>query len=196
MSTSQVDICNNGLDIIREANISSLDGNSLQAKKCNQHYDRVRKTILTENIWNFSTKEVSLAKEDGFEGEGKYVCKFNLPSDCLRLINIGGYDAEDCPNTYNVKDTYILSVSTADTLKVVYIRDVTETHLMPIWFTNYFSSSLAVEINMPINSDGKRLEVAMIIARKNKMRAFKNNGISKPNSVLNPGHLIRKRFYY
>lgn len=195
---SPVSICNYSLDIIREANIVSLDGTDFVSKICKRHYDRVRVSLLTSNIWNFASKTVTLSTVNGYEGEDCYISKYNLPKECVRLIKIGGIDIPESGHdglTYKSTDDSILSKRNDSTLKVTYIKDVTEVHRMPIWYTNLLSALIAEEICLPISNDSSRYQIAVTKARQFRLNAYKSNGISKPHQNLNDGHIMWGRQY-
>ena len=61
--SSVVDICNEAMDLLGAATITSLDENSKEAKLCNRRFTTVRDQVLRSHPWNSAIRRATLAKD-------------------------------------------------------------------------------------------------------------------------------------
>lgn len=89
---TEVDICNLALSRLGDrATVSSIDPpeGSAQADHCARFYPMARDAVLSTFPWRFATVRTTLARLTSTpvgEADAHY---FQMPSDCLRLINVG-----------------------------------------------------------------------------------------------------------
>lgn len=98
MSVSVVDLCNQALDLIRTAPITSLDDNSETARRCKRHWPSVRDSELARYPWNGAVARASLAAEGSAPLYG-FAHQYPLPEGpepryCLRVLSVGDPDAD------------------------------------------------------------------------------------------------------
>ena len=60
---SVVDICNEAMDLLGAATITSLTENSKEARLCNRRFDTVRDTVLRSHNWNCAITRATLAQD-------------------------------------------------------------------------------------------------------------------------------------
>lgn len=89
----ETSICNQALDILKEAPISSLTDPRPIGKWCARNFDTTRDALLSMANWNFAMKRASLPVETAKPAFG-WGNAYTLPSDCLRLVALTyeGYD--------------------------------------------------------------------------------------------------------
>ena len=88
--TSVVEICNSALNILGANNITALVEDSKNARLCNQRYEPLRDAVFREHTWNCLIKRVQLA-QDTASPTHEYTYQYQLPSDCIRVLSLGGY---------------------------------------------------------------------------------------------------------
>ena len=57
---SVVEICNEAMDLLGAATITSLDENSKEARLCNRRFSTVRDAVLRSHPWNCLIKRITL----------------------------------------------------------------------------------------------------------------------------------------
>jgi hypothetical protein len=113
MATSNTDIQNRALTLLSADRIQTDNNTSEQARKMNAIYDSTRDAMLSEHNWNFAMKErqLSLLSDEPIKDDWDYV--YQLPSDCLRVLNIEGdyqfaiYSNKLYTNTDDVRILYV-----------------------------------------------------------------------------------------
>lgn len=139
MASSAVDICNSALVKVGAARIISLSDDSEGARLCNEQYEKIRDEMLRGHPWNFATARVELAAV-AEEPEFEYDFKFLLPADCLRVL---GTDL-DTSSDFKIEGRYILSYE--DTIKIKYIKKVTNVGEMDTTFAEALALNIAQDI--------------------------------------------------
>lgn len=139
---SEIDICNSALVRLGANTISSFSDNSREADICDQIYERVRNSVLTNHPWNFAIKRASLPKlsstpEWGFDNEHQ------LPADCLRVLN-----TNDPRRDFRIEGKKILS--NVDPFDIRYIFTETLTGNYSAQFREVLEKKLALELSFSI----------------------------------------------
>lgn len=86
MAITQISICNSALVKIGADIISSITQETKSARVLNAVYEQVLKEVLRARNWNFAIKRDSLTPT-ATTPEYEYDYEFNLPSDCLILLD-------------------------------------------------------------------------------------------------------------
>jgi hypothetical protein len=134
-----VDICNSALIKIGVEKISALSDNSRQAILCNEQYDKLRKALLREHPWNFAVKRAALT-DNGNTPAWDYEYEFDLPADCLRILNTQYADTD-----FQVEGGKILA--RADELNIRYISDEDDTTKFPPDFQELLALKIAIDLS-------------------------------------------------
>jgi hypothetical protein len=140
MATSPVEICNSALIKIGAQRITSFSDGSLQAKLCNEQYDKLRKETIRQHPWNFAIRRKSLA-ESAEEPEFEYGKAFVISSDVLRILDTNIPRGIDWVVEQNNLGQRVL-LSNVSSVKIRYIKDVTDTTI----FSSDFEEALALRI--------------------------------------------------
>lgn len=162
---SKVEIINLALTQIGSARIASITEDSEQAKKANAVYDLIRDEVMAAHPWNFAIERTSLAVLDSTP-EFDYDYQFLLPSDCLRVL---GTDA--AKDDYKVCGQNILYNS--DSIKIKYIKKITDTTKYSPGFNIALSARLAAELAYPI-ADSRTLSEEMFKLYIDKLKIAKS----------------------
>ena len=121
---SAVDICNIALDHLGEPPIGNIDAPTTNAEKiCARHYDRIRRGLLREYVWNFAKKQATITRYG--DGPADWADAYALPNDFLRFISIGGTGDTSGKETssYDIQGRYIMTNGGADSITIRYIFD-------------------------------------------------------------------------
>lgn len=134
--TAKIDIFNYALSLLGQPAIQDPDGAGV-AEHCRAVYDINRRALLESHPWNFAITRVELAQNVSAPTY-QWTYAYNLPSDLLRIHKV--YSTQ----SYEVENNVILTDS--DTLKLEYIKDVTDTGKFPGLFNQVLSHDLATAI--------------------------------------------------
>ena len=138
MSISDVSICNSALLKLGADRINELTDDSKEAKLCNEQYSKIRDDLLREHPWNFAIMRVELAllvstPEFGYSNE------FQLPTDCMRVLKLH----EDVE--FKIEGRKLLTDN--GTIKIKYIKSVTDPSQFDANFAEALSAKLAAELS-------------------------------------------------
>lgn len=164
MATSKVDICNSALAKVGAARISSLNDDSKEARLCKELLPLLTKELLRSHPWNFAIERVEVAATVSTPAFGMDY-QFELPEDCLRVLNVDAEFADDTTGqgahyTWKIEGRKILTHDS--TCKIKYIKDVSDSpHLFDATFVDALSYRLASDLAYPLaqsNSLASRLD--------------------------------------
>jgi len=156
MATSSVEIVNSALAKIGAPSISSLNDDSEPARRANRIYESARDELLRSHPWNFAIKRVSLSPNaTGPEYEFTYA--YDIPSDCLRVLNTDLDDVLDGRLWYKEGNTIIADSST---LKIKYIYKNENVEMYDSSFNETLSYRIARDLASSLNRD-KNLSLTM-----------------------------------
>lgn len=138
----ETDICNQALDILKEAPISSLTDRRPIALWFNRNFATTRDALLSMANWNFAMKRASLAAEAAAPAFG-WDKAYTLPPDCLRLVALTyeGYD-ESNPVRHMVEGGAILT-NASGPLPIRYVARVVNYNSYHALFIEALAARLA-----------------------------------------------------
>jgi len=138
MSTNNVSIANRALTLLSVDRIQALNDTSEQARKINAIFDSTRDGLLSEHNWNFAMKEraLSLLTDEPVLDAWDYI--YQLPNDCLRVVNIeGDYDFAIYSNKL---------YTNTDDARITYVSRETDPTKFSAGFIKAFASRLAADV--------------------------------------------------
>jgi hypothetical protein len=152
--TSVVEICNSALNILGANNITALTEDSKNARLCNQRYEPLRDAVFREHTWNCLVKRVQLA-QDTASPTHEYVYQYQLPSDCVRVLSLGGYHDGSTSNVdggqkFKVEGRKILTDE--DTVYLIYSARITDPTQYDSLLIESLVARLAAELCYAITS--------------------------------------------
>jgi hypothetical protein len=139
MASSPVSICNSALIKVGADRITSLTEDTQRARLVNEQYNKCRKELLRSHPWNFATKRTELAALVQ-EPEYEYSYQFQLPADCLRVLKTNLYSDEP----FKIEGRLLLCDS--NTIKILYIKDETDTSKFDASFDETLALRIAADI--------------------------------------------------
>ena len=191
-TTSQISICNRGLQILGYQSISSINDNSRGARAMNRAYQPVLLSMLRDNFWSFAIKRATLVASATPPVFGP-ANAFPLPPDYLDLAppdqkfgtGYQGFIAGAANITdYQIEGQAIVSDSVAP-IQIRYVSSAITESMFDASFAEAFSCLLAIETceeltqsNTKLAQIGKMFEEAMEIAKKRN--AFENRPVMPP----------------
>ena len=178
MATSDVDIANVALRLLKAQRISSLTDGTKNANVVNDIFTEIRESLLGDHNWGFATKRVKLARSSTtpvFDFDYGYV----LPSDWLRTVSVHDNDAGTGTIEYQeeeLEDQGVLMASVED-VYLVYIYKVTDPNRMSAACRKAFAYELAVSMPGINNISATREAELRREARKALRKAKSKDGM-------------------
>lgn len=136
---SVVDICNRALSRIGAARITSINDSVKPAKACNSAYTMVRDEVLRAHPWNCTVTRATLAPLSA-SPEYEYGYQYQLPSDCLRLLEVDNDDYD-----YVIEGRKILT-DYGSVLNIKYQKQETDPQQYDSLLVSVIAARLAWEI--------------------------------------------------
>ena len=161
--TSVVEICNSALNSLGAANITALTEDSRNARLCNQRYEPIRDAIFRTHYWNCLIKRVELAADSDAPAY-EYTKQYTLPSDCIRIMQIGGFhngssSMLDNGQTFKVEGRKI--VTDEPEIFLTYLAKITDPQQYDTLLIETIAARLAAELCYAVtqsNSLAQQLE--------------------------------------
>lgn len=118
--TTAVSICSNALLMLGAQTINSFNdsANLDRAKLCANLYPTVRNKLLRSHPWNCAVKRLLLAPDASAPVFG-YSYQFQLPTDCLRVLEVGSGGAQI---DYLIEGRQILTDAASIELRYVFLN--------------------------------------------------------------------------
>lgn len=188
--TSNVEIANRALTKIGAARIISLDDNTKSGREVNSMFTIVRDAELREHTWRFSMKRIQQPAHAETPAFG-FVRQFRIPTDCLKLWQVGdwypGADLTDYVGAdttpYQIENGFILTDYAAP-LNLRYVARIEDPTLFDALFVEAFACRLAVELAEPITQSGNKKESVLRDYKLAVSAAMQANAIENPPTKI------------
>ena len=147
---SVVDICNEAMDLLGAATITSLTKNSKEARLCNRRFDTVRDAVLRSHPWNTAVTRAEIARDSTAPAFG-FTYQYTMPTDpyCLRVLSFWNSNVDNEIAAYDSQVMYKIEgrkiLSNEGTCKITYIGRVTDTEQFDPMLSNTIAHRLAAE---------------------------------------------------
>ena len=147
---SVVDICNEAMDLLGAATITSLTENSKEARLCNRRFDTVRDAVLRSHPWNTAVTRAEIARDSTAPAFG-FTYQYTMPTDpyCLRVLSFWNSNVDNEIAAYDSQVMYKIEgrkiLSNEGTCKITYIGRVTDTEQFDSMLSNTIAHRLAAE---------------------------------------------------
>lgn len=149
-TVTDVDICNKAITKVNGNRITALGQDSKEGRLCALLYEQERDALLEEHPWNFAIGRQQLAQlstAPAFEFDYAY----SLPADAIRPLYM--YDSTD---RFKIESGNLLTDE--NPVKLVYIKQVTDTSKFSPLFIDALATKLAAELAKAIPNDSKLAE--------------------------------------
>lgn len=186
---SQTDIADLALSILGKPTIAALGDNSNAARVINVEYDMLRRALLTgPGTWRFSIQRASLPALAAPPVTGPFTQQFALPSNCLRILQVGdtypGLDLSDyrlgpTDADYSQEGRNLLCDYGAP-LTLVYVADITDTTQFDAWFVVFLACEIAWTCCERLTGSDAKQAAAKDRKEYAHMRAAASNALLNP----------------
>ncbi len=143
--TTDVEICSNALLMLGDSPIADFSEDEDRVRLCANLYPSVRLSILRGHPWNCCAARVVLAPDAVAPPFGPFAYRFQLPSDCLRVISVGEDGAEI---DWRTEGRYLLASDAVCKLKYV-SSNVLEAYFDPL-LVDLLTITMAARMAYPI----------------------------------------------
>lgn len=146
LPASEVDICNMALDFIGQPPIASISPPSTTTEiLVARHYDDARQAVLRKYVWNFAKKRSTCSRTGAAAFD--FPDKYQLPNDFVRLLSVQGDREIEQSTDFDIEGRELLiDASGAASIKIRYIRDVTDVTLWDAGFRRLVALTLALDL--------------------------------------------------
>ena len=184
MITSVIDICNMALDYCNVRNITSLDEDTKQSRKCAMWYDTIRKSLLMNINASFSIKRAILAEAANCEPVYGYDKAWALPSDCIQVLNLNS-PVQD--RFYQIEGNYLYcgQYSENEQIKIRYIADIKDVTKFDSEFCDCLALKLAEKICLPLTEDEQKMQLIKQLAAQKYIETSAKYGRDNRMIVIN-----------
>lgn len=183
---SKIEITNIALIRLGASPISSFEEGSTVAIAAGVVWDTARTSLLRDHPWNFAIKDIEVP-QSSTAPKAKYKYKYQLPSDCLRLLEV--YDDHD----FKLKGREIHTDMTS--CKIKYVSDITDTAIWDSAFTDLMAAKLAFELAYPVTESTSLMQqMGEIYALKIQKARFVDATEDVPENFTGMSSLISVRF--
>tara|TARA_Y100001938_G_C7836741_1_gene304098 strand:- start:3 stop:590 length:588 start_codon:yes stop_codon:yes gene_type:complete len=169
--TSVVEICNSALNSLGASNITALTEDSRNARLCNQRYEPLRDAIFRTHYWNCLIKRVELAADSDAPAY-EFTKQYTLPSDCMRIMQIGGFhngssSMLDNGQTFKVEGRKI--VTDEEEIFLTYLAKITDPQQYDSLLIETIAARLAAELCYAV-TQSNTLAAQLETIYQNKLR--------------------------
>lgn len=185
MANSILDICNMALDYCNIRNITNIEDNTKEAKKCKAWYDTVRKSLLTNLNASFSIKRATLAEIEDYKQVYGYSKAFALPKDCLQVLNLGDPLAD---NLYQIEGQYFYCDEKIKQVRIRYIADIEDVAKFDSEFCDCLALKLAEKICLPLTEDEQKMQFIKQLAQQKYIETSTKYGRDNRMVIINKPH--------
>lgn len=199
IAASPVDICNLASDMIGGDTVADIENPTTDAEKVfSRHYDTVRRETLREYIPNFAKRRAAIDRLV-IAVVTDFTDAYQLPSDFIRLLSIGGDAEEDQlePSRYDLADGMILTNNyNENALEIRYIADITDVVKWDSQFVSLCVKRLALATAMQITADTKIVQLIQAQIDKATPTVYGVDSQEKPPTIINRSPILEKRRGY
>jgi hypothetical protein len=154
---SQTAICNQALIQVGHDTLADVDDSTPRGRKLLAAWPIVLDALLAAHAWGFATRRVALQQSATVPVWG-YDYAYQLPSDCLRLLEVYPDSA------YQLESGQILSDE--DEMSIKYVCRVTQTGLFSPLFALALADALAVQVCYGLEGSAQKRAALEKIAAK------------------------------
>ena len=195
MPANETSICNQALGLLGSTTIMSLDDESQAARFCKLFYEQTRDEVIAGHRWNFAIKRADLSQLVETPAN-EWTIMYSLPSDCLRVLQLNGFDETEDAKRWSVEAGKLLTDEGSASIK--YLGRIDNAAIFPPLFIEALSVKLASKIAQPITGSRQLPQELMTEYRRitgpeaRKVDAFEGRLHAKPAWVTSS--LVQSRY--
>lgn len=175
--SSEVEICNRGLQKIGAKRITALNTEDKNSRACSFVYPILRDSLLRQHTWGFSIKRASLAalSTGPIFGRTNY---FPLPSDFLRLVHGNNHEIDWSIESAPSGEVCITTDWDAP-LEIRYVSQITDPDKMDELFREALSAYIAAELVEELTQSNTKKQILLQEAQSIIAEAKKTSSIEE-----------------
>lgn len=187
---SEVEVVNIGLTLLGESRIASLDDNTKPAREAKAIFTAVRDALLAKYNWNFAKERTALSalvSTPAFQ----YSVEYQLPADCLRLVELNDYFVGIDLTDYRGSDTREYAIegrkiktNWAAPLNIKYIKRVTDASQFDPVFGTTMGARMAMDLCESLTQSDSKWQKAAAQYKQELSDAVRVNAIALPPQKL------------
>lgn len=193
--TTDTDVCNLALDMLKQAPIVNLESpTTFVEARMARNYPQARRAVFRMHPWNFASWRVGLTASSDFTPAVGYTRAFRKPLDFVRFLYRMDSSGQPMRTEYDLEGDYILMDAEADeTLYIRYIRDVTDVGKWDPLFLDMVAVMLAIRVGPNFSGSEARVNSLKetLIALKGDARAI--DGQERPPRRREVSQFIQAR---
>jgi hypothetical protein len=143
----ETSICNLALAKLGISPIMALTDQSKQAQFCSRFYAQTRDEVLQSHRWNFAMRRAALNLLSAAP-QSEWNSAFQLPVDCLRVVQLNGYQANERLGEFSVEGGQLLT--NAEEANIRYVARVEDASLYHPLFVHALATMLASRLAGPL----------------------------------------------
>ena len=147
MAADETSIVNLALAKLGVSPIMALTDDSKPAQFAKRFYEQTRDEVLQGHRWNFAMKRATLNRL-ATAPEFEWSFAYQLPDDCLRIVQVNGYEPTERPGEWSVEARSLLT--NAETAEVRYIARVKDATFYHPLFVEALAVKLASVLAAPL----------------------------------------------
>lgn len=172
---SQVAIANRALSRLGSERILTLDQASTAARAIKDAWVMVRDEVLRAHSWNCVTKRASISELSTTPSFG-YQHHYQLPTDCMRVLEVLSGDGET-PTSYPwVVESRLLLTDESAPLRIRYVRREEDTTKYDPLLASCIAARLALELAEELTQSNAKIQTAQVWYQSLLLSARKADG--------------------
>lgn len=178
---TETDLANLALGHLGNARITDLSEPTVAAEHCRRMWDTCRDALLRQYPWNFASRRVRLpvlSAAPEFEWQRQY----QLPSDCLKVLEVNGCPSGVGVTPWQVEGSAILTDFSDCRLK--YTRRVEQVSAWDATFQELFGYELAKAIAPSLTLQASSIQMLDQLAAPARARAQEANATETKPRVI------------
>ncbi len=181
-----VQILNNALLTLGGEEVLDETDGSIGARVGRQFYPIVRDDLLRKHNWKFAIKRQTLA-ELLAAPVWKWAKAFQLPPDCLRVIEVQDQDLD----TWDVEGQAV--VTNASTCSIRYVARIEDETKFDASFVETFSLALALKLSIPLTANFQIVQMVGKVFKEQLQSARTMNAFEEGPRTFTSNELLNAR---
>jgi len=185
--SSRLDIINLALGMLGASPIANLTDPNNKSRIMTITYDPVRLAELRRHRWKFSIVRANLPALATPPVNGIYETAYQLPADCLRVLNVGQWDPGQDISDYRFRSVAEYSIESgmiltdqASPLPIRYVTNSNTEGQFDSAFTMMLAARLAWQNCETITQSGEKRQMAMAEYKTARDEAIRANALESP----------------
>lgn len=197
MAVSQTSIANRALQILGATRLTDIDEDTKNARAMRENWDAARDAEIRRHVWNFAVTRVELSALVDTPVFG-YTTLYQLPADCLRVLQVGDWIVGDSPDLSSGQAEYQIEAGKIATdapapLKLRYLARIEDVTKYDHSFNDVLAARLAMDCSEEITQSDGKYERALAAYKTALREAKRLDAIENPAEDRADGSWVASR---